>query len=312
MANVAINPNTDPYNPLNNVYPATKPATQTYGPVNVQKQPAPATNTSGPVTDPTQPLQPQPAPARGPVTRTGPGLTVAPQSWQTELANFQTMADKTATELAKGGYDPTQQARYYEEAKAPIESDFYKAADQTSAYLARQGMGSSQGINIAATSNLNQQRSSLESQANLKATDLAQELRRRSLLDSFSTEAMKTNTDLQSHGIDVSSTIAQMQIQTQLEALQKQLDAQSSSGIGSLIGTGISAAAAIAILSDREAKKDVTPAVDGVFFTYKHDGSRHFGVIAQDIEEEFPDAVVTKDGKKYVNYGRYYIQKAMR
>lgn len=244
MANVAVNPN-DP----NIVNTANTPAPVT-GTPNYARPGQPGYGTS-PTPDYSSAGQPAGSRTGTPttpdlVTKTGStgengtqgaGLTQGPASWQTELANFQTMADATAKKLGEGGYDPAQQQRYYEEAKAPIESDFYNSANQTASYLARQGMGSSQGLNLSATSQLNQQRSSLESQANLKATDLAQELQRRSLLDAFSTEAMKTNTDLQSHGIDVSSTIAQMQIQAQMDMLQKQLDAQSAAGTGSLIGT---------------------------------------------------------------------------
>lgn len=265
---------------------------------------------------PLAPGTPVPEGAAGLATKTDPGLTAAEPTVDDQVRQFQEMANKTAAELAKGDYDPAQQERYYNEAKAPIESDFYNQSNQVASYLARQGMGSSQGINISAASTLNNNRAALESQANLKATDLAQELKRRSIIDAFQTETQGMEVGLQNKGINVGQTIAQMQIQAQMEALQKQLDAQSDAGVGSLIGSVLGAGATIggaAILaSDERLKDEVEPTADGVMFRYKNDGTRHYGVLAQEIEDEFPDAVVEKDGVKFVNYGRLYIQRAMR
>ncbi len=64
--------------------------------------------------------------------------------------------------------------------------------------------------------------------------------------------------------------------------------------------------------SDISLKKNIKPIenplskiqrTEGVFFNWKKDGKESFGVIAQDIEHVFPEAVTEKDGIKSVNYG---------
>src|SRR5664279_1364972 len=119
MANVAINPNTDPLNPLSNAGTAAPaPPTPSYTRAG---QPGYNVNDTTPAPNYARPGQPSYT-SSGPLeTKTDPPLTAGPASWQTELGNFQTMADKTAADLAKGGFDPAQQDRYYQEAKAPIE-----------------------------------------------------------------------------------------------------------------------------------------------------------------------------------------------
>ncbi len=64
--------------------------------------------------------------------------------------------------------------------------------------------------------------------------------------------------------------------------------------------------------SDISFKTDIEPltgsldkitAVDGVSYTHKKMGGRHLGVIGQEVQKHFPEAVEEKDGKLYVNYG---------
>jgi hypothetical protein len=48
---------------------------------------------------------------------------------------------------------------------------------------------------------------------------------------------------------------------------------------------------------------DKITAVRGVSYTHKKMGGQHLGVIGQEVQEHFPEAVEEKDGKLYVNYG---------
>jgi nitrogen fixation/metabolism regulation signal transduction histidine kinase len=186
-------------------------------------------------------------------------------------------------------------------------------ADQTAAYLARQGLGGS-GINISANSSLNSNRSSLESQAALKSQDLARELQRRSLLDSFSTKAMGMSTVLQNKGIDVNSVIAQMQMNEQMKMFEEQMQAQADAGTGSFLGSIFNGAAmvgAAAIMSDERMKTnvirtgvEVVPGVPVAFFQWKNgDKKWHAGVIAQDVQKVMPEAVIERNGLLMVDYG---------
>jgi hypothetical protein len=147
---------------------------------------------------------------------------------------FDYMSGQVAKQLAAGGYDPKTAGDYYKQADAPIQSDFFNQSQSTASYLARQGLGSS-GINVASSQVLTNNKAALESQARLKSTDTARELKRRELLDAFSTSAMGLQPMLQNKGIDVGLRIAQMQLQAQEDALSQ----QAASGWGQLIGTGI-------------------------------------------------------------------------
>jgi hypothetical protein len=48
---------------------------------------------------------------------------------------------------------------------------------------------------------------------------------------------------------------------------------------------------------------DKITAVRGVSYTHKKMGGQHLGVIGQEVQKHFPEAVEEKDGKLYVNYG---------
>jgi hypothetical protein len=48
---------------------------------------------------------------------------------------------------------------------------------------------------------------------------------------------------------------------------------------------------------------DKITAVRGVSYTHKKIGGQHLGVIGQEVQEHFPEAVEERDGKLYVNYG---------
>lgn len=159
------------------------------------------------------------------------------QGQQAGMSQFNQMTQDVSGQLAQVAQNPDQNLanNYYEQAAAPIDTNFYNQANSVSAYLSRQGLGSS-GMNLASHSGLEQNRSALEGQAKLQATNMAIEKQRQELLDKFSTQAMAMQPNLQKYGIDTSYAIAQMQVQAQLQILQQQLDAQSSAGLGQLTG----------------------------------------------------------------------------
>lgn len=75
-------------------------------------------------------------------------------------------------------------------------------------------------------------------------------------------------------------------------------------GTGNLLNIGMNAAA---MLSDERAKEDIKEVGDikGVkIYTYKYKGDdkTQMGVLAQNVEEQVPEAVEERDGVKYVNY----------
>lgn len=197
----------------------------------------PPTGTPWHVGQPNPPLSNQSptAPAIAHPTSAAPVRTGGTPATDPQVAAFDKYAQGISAQLQSGGYNQGQANDFYKQASAPIEGNFYQQANDTAAYLARQGLGNS-GINISANSSLDQNRSALESQARLKSTDLARELQRRSLLDAFSTQAMKESTDLQSKGIDVNSMIAQMQMNAQMKMFEEQMQAQSDAGTGQFFG----------------------------------------------------------------------------
>jgi hypothetical protein len=180
----------------------------------------------------------KPAPAPAPVDPTNPNgkgtfnPTLAPAAQDTSagvdqaVKDFYAKAGQAGTDLrnvpnADYSQDPNAQ-RYYQEADSPIQSQFYKEADQTASYLARQGLGSS-GINVAASQGLSNNKAALESQARMKATDMAMDKKRQSILDDFSTNASAMQPMLANKGIDIQSSLSQLQMQSALEAMRAQL-----------------------------------------------------------------------------------------
>jgi hypothetical protein len=235
---------------------------------------------------------------------------VGPQ--QTDPGNatqqFDYLSRQVGNELGRGGYDPNRAEGYYQQADAPIQSDFYNQSQSTANYLARQGLGSS-GINVSNASSLAGNKAALESQARLKSTELAREARRRELLDQFSTQAMGLQPVLQNKGIDVGLRIAQMQYDAQMRNLQGQID----SGYGQLAGEAIGAGVLLA--SDERVKQNISEGPPGGWkeFEYKPETGlppgRRIGVIAQEIEDEYPDCVVEVNGIKHVNYARLAMRR---
>jgi polyhydroxyalkanoate synthesis regulator protein len=64
-------------------------------------------------------------------------------------------------------------------------------------------------------------------------------------------------------------------------------------------------------VSDRQLKENITnitaalekiSKLRGVTFKWKETGKKDIGLIAQEVEEVIPEAVVEKDGLKYINY----------
>lgn len=86
------------------------------------------------------------------------------------------------------------------------------------------------------------------------------------------------------------------------------------SGSGNVTALGTVTASNIAQPSDARLKEAIEPltgvwerleSVRGVKFKWKKGGSGDFGVIAQDVEKSFPEAVVIgADGQRAVNYGK--------
>jgi len=85
-----------------------------------------------------------------------------------------------------------------------------------------------------------------------------------------------------------------------------------SEGVGNAVGAGLQAAipAIVSMLSDRRAKRDIKP-VESVLkklrrikvhsYKYVGDDEPRLGLIAQDLEQEFPDAVKEVGGLKHVD-----------
>ena len=69
---------------------------------------------------------------------------------------------------------------------------------------------------------------------------------------------------------------------------------------GWLTGSDISFKANVETLTG---SLDKIAAVRGVSYTHKEMGGQHIGVIGQEVQEHFPEAVEEKEGKLYVNYG---------
>jgi hypothetical protein len=84
--------------------------------------------------------------------------------------------------------------------------------------------------------------------------------------------------------------------------LQEQQYGSSMAGLGQIGG------AAIGLLSDEKAKKDIVPigktksGIPVVHFKYKHDDSEHVGVLSKDVKQVHPDCVHHVDGWDYVDY----------
>jgi len=83
-------------------------------------------------------------------------------------------------------------------------------------------------------------------------------------------------------------------------------DAQSANtGFGNLLSAGMTAFQ----LSDEREKENIqkvgsmSNGLPVYLFTYKGEDKVNMGVMAQDVEKVFPDAVQEIDGTKYVNYG---------
>jgi hypothetical protein len=257
---------------------------------------------------------PRPAPPATSVTHPPPSIDPYLERWREVSA-------KIAEQLGQGGYDPTTAGRYYEESRLPIEGQMHQQAGQLSEYLARQGMGTS-GLNVGGHAQLSSNAASLESQAKLKSIDMATEVRRRELLDEFSAEAMKLQPELTKYGIDVQKFVSEMQARLQKEIADRQINAQEQAGWGNLFGMLGGGALAGIMMSDERLKEDIQEiSSDGdVVFEYTKKAQKMFnvpsgpqiGVVAQDIEDEYPDCV-SKDpvtGYKRVNYGRLAIRRA--
>jgi hypothetical protein len=155
---------------------------------------------------------------------------------QQKIDDFYNLSKQAGQDLRNVTANPDDINRYFKEADAPIQSQFYDQAGQVAAYLARQGMGSSAGVNVAASQQLSNNKAALESQARLQATNKALELNRQKILDQFSVNAMGLQPGLQKYGIDTNATLAQLTLQAQMQMFKEQMDAQSSAGWGNLIG----------------------------------------------------------------------------
>lgn len=83
---------------------------------------------------------------------------------------------------------------------------------------------------------------------------------------------------------------------------------QKAAGMQNLVGTGLGIAQLA--LSDARAKENVVPVGETYGgtplyrYNYKGDDGVHIGVLAQQVERQNPDAVVTIDGLKHVDYER--------
>lgn len=298
--------------PTNTPRPTVNPRTgQPGNPAN------PANNTPrGPAASPTGPgggrSGGSPASPNNPPVHTAQpisGPEAEKRAEQHKIDDFYNYAKQTGTELQNLTANPDDVNRYYKEADAPIQSQFYDQAGNVASYLARQGLGSSAGINVAASQQLSNNKAALESQARLQATNKALELGRQKLLDAFSVNAMGLQPGLQKYGIDVGATIAQLQLQAQMKMFQEQMDAQNQAGWGNLLGSLGGAGIMALALSDERLKYDIVrhdDALSGVPFAswkWLDDGSNGFGVIAQDLEKVLPQYVYTlPNGIKMVDY----------
>ncbi len=224
------------------------------------------------------------------------------------VSDFNKFASDTGAALKDVKGDPNDINRYYSEMDAPVQSQFYNAADQTAASLARQGLGNS-GINVASSNQLAGNKAALETQARAKATDMAQQKQRQGLLDQFQMKANAMQTDLQNKGIDISSatasSIARMQTDTQLQMLKDQLDAQDTAGwmqlAGQVIGSGAGAAAMMCDIRTKDiaSLREVGEFLPGVpMYEFEYiwmPGVKRYGPIAQELERLYPEMVVNDE-----------------
>jgi hypothetical protein len=235
-----------------------------------------------------------------------------PNNVDQKVNDFYNSANQTSQDLANvpKNVDQGLVSNYFAQEDAPIQSQYFQQGDQVANYLSRQGMGSSQGVNVAASQGLSNNKAALEGQARLKATDLAMEKQRQSILDAFSAKAMGIQPELQNKGIDVNAFLQQMQLDNQMKMFQEQMDANSSAGWGQLAGVGISALPFL-LRSDERLKKniiriehEVLPGVPLASWEWKNGPKgRFYGVIAQDLEKVAPQYVhVHPCGYKMVDY----------
>ena len=152
-------------------------------------------------------------------------------------------------EIGVGGIDPSTgqpyntdsgtAGRLYQEAKQPIEKGFYDQSQGVASYLSRQGLGSS-GINVGASQQLASNKEALESQAKMKAIDLAKTEGTQGILNDVTTQAVGNQPNMALY-------MQQQQINAQLAMLQQQLDAQMFGGMGQGLGSiaGLAAAGLI-------------------------------------------------------------------
>lgn len=105
------------------------------------------------------------------------------------------------------------------------------------------------------------------------------------------------------------SQLLQSSAQAQGSALIGGANAQAQAlpNLMNMVGTG---AGIYALLSDRRMKRDIervgtTPGGHNLYrFRYLHDDKLHIGVMAQEIEQVIPDAVIDRNGVKYVDYSK--------
>lgn len=221
-----------------------------------------------------------------------------------DITDFEKRASDFSKQLAQGGFDPQQADQFYSEAKAPIEQQFFSQSDQVANYLARQGLGASTGINIGASQQLSNNKEALEGQARLKSQDLARELKRRSLLDAYSTDLMARGPELQNKGIDVSKYISLAALQEQAKEFQDSLqfqkdmhsDQQTSDLLKGITSGGMDIAA-LAMLSMRGTKEDIRierELVPGLnLYSYRYSGAplRMYGFMRDEVEQVAPELI---------------------
>lgn len=137
---------------------------------------------------------------------------------------FYSESNRLAEQLGQGGYDPAQYSRYEQETIQPIERDFYEQANNTSAYLARQGLGSS-GINLTSHGSLASNKAAVENSGRRQALSMAENAYRQRLMDEYSTRVSALGPVLQKYGVDINAylqmqrLVAQMQYQQDMKEM---------------------------------------------------------------------------------------------